>query len=107
MLTTVAFPKADVSVYNDKKGRHVCQRLKEIIPGWRFLSALDGEEYYYQQLFLRVPFRCEKDLLSDSNVSRTYEEECYYLRNLIKQEEGALSSLEDAAKRNFSIHYTS
>ena len=53
---------------------------------------------------MSVPFRCEKDLLSDSNVSRTYKEECY-LRNLIKQEEDALSSLEDAAKRNFSVHY--
>ena len=78
--------------------------LKEIIPRWWFLSALDGEEYYYQQLLLSVPFRREKDLLSDSNVSRTYKEECY-LRNLIKQEEDALSSLKDVAKRNFSVHY--
>ena len=77
--------------------------LKAIIPRWRFLSALDGEEYHYQQLLLSGPFGC-KDLLSDSNVSRTYKEECY-LRNLIKQEEDALSSLEDAAKRNFSVHY--
>ena len=30
--------------------------------------------------------------------------ECY-LRNLIKQEEDALSSMESAAKRSFSVHY--
>ena len=90
-------------MYNDAQGRHVRQRLKEVIPRWRLL---DGEEYYYQQLLLNIPFRREKDLLSDSNMSTTYKEECY-LRNLIKQEEDALSSLEDAAKRNFSVHYIS
>ena len=37
------------------------------------------------------------------NISKTYKEECY-LRDLIKQED-AISSLEDAAKRSFSVHY--
>ena len=61
-------------MYNDAQGRHVCQRLKEVIPRWRFLTSLDGEEYYYQQLLLNIPFRREKDLLSDSNMSKTYKE---------------------------------
>ena len=55
-------------VYNDAQGRHVCQRLKVVISRWKFLTSLDGEEYYYQQLLLNIPFRREKDLLSDSNV---------------------------------------
>ena len=57
---------------------------------WLFVSALD-EEYCFQQLLLSVPHR-RQDLLSDSNVSKTQ----WYLRNLIRQEEDAFSSLEDA-----------
>ena len=79
----------------------MCQRLKEVIPRWRFLSPLDGELYYYQHLLLNIAFRSEKDLLSN-NISKTYKE-CY-LRDVIKQED-AISSLEDAAKRSFSVHY--
>ena len=37
-------------VHTDAQGRHVCQRIKEVIPRWRFLSPLDGELYYYQHL---------------------------------------------------------
>ena len=48
--TTAAFLSRRLHVYNDAQGRHVCQRLKEVIPRWRFLTSLDGEEYYYQQL---------------------------------------------------------
>ena len=44
---------------------------------------LDRELYYFLQVLLNIPFRKEKDLLSNSNVSKTYKEECY-LRNLIK-----------------------
>ena len=85
-------------VYIDTQGRHACQMLKEVIPRWRFLTSLDGDEYY-QQLLLNITITRKKDLLSDSNVSKTYKEECY-LRNLIKQMEDALCSLEDAAERN-------
>ena len=104
-MTTAAFPKVDVCMYTltDAQGRHVRQRLKEVIPRWRFLSPLDGELYYYQHLLLNIAFRSEIDLLSNSNISKTYKEECY-LRDLIKQED-AISSLEDAAKRSFSVHY--
>ena len=45
-------------VYTDTQGRHVCQRLKEVIPRWRFLSPLDGELYYYQQLLLMNALEC-------------------------------------------------
>ena len=83
-------------VYTDAQGRHVCQRLKEAIPRW-FLSPLDGELYYYQHLLLNIALRSEIGLLSNSNIY----EECY----LRKQEEDAISSLEDAAKRSFSVHY--
>ena len=41
-------------------------------------------------------------MLSNINISKTCKE-CY-LRDLIKQED-AISSLEDAAKRNFNVHY--
>jgi hypothetical protein len=54
-------------------------------------------------MLLNVAFGREKDLLSNSNISKTYKE-CY-LRNLIKQEEDSISSLEDAAKRSFSVQY--
>ena len=65
--------------------------MPETIPRWRFLTPLDGEQYYYQQLLLNVCFRKEDDLLSDNNMSKTYKEECF-LRNIIKQEEDALTS---------------
>ena len=101
-MTTAAFPKVNdcMHVYIDAQGRHVCQRLKEVIHRWRFLSPLDGE--LYQHLLLNMAFRSEIDLLSNSNISKTYKE-CY-LRDLIKQED-AISSLKDAAKRSFSVHY--
>ena len=64
----------------------------------RKVSGIYGPMEYYQQLLLHSPFRREDELLSDSNVSNTYKEECYLRNNIIKQEEDALSSLEDAAK---------
>ena len=63
---------------------------------------MDGELYYYQHLLLNIAFRSEKDLLSNSNISKTYKE-CYQ-RDLIKHED-AISFLEDAVKRTFSVHY--
>ena len=71
---------------------------------WRFLTPLDGNEYYYQVLLFNVPFRSEGELISDPNASGTLKEECF-LRNLVRQEEDALDALEKACRRNFSIQY--
>ena len=49
-----------VHVYTDAQGRHVCQRLKEVIPRWMFLSLLDGELYYYQHLLLNIALEVRK-----------------------------------------------
>ena len=88
----------------DRSGRSNAPRDKEVFPRWRFLTPLSGEEYYYQLLLLSVPFRNEKDLFSDNNVSKSYREECF-LRDLVKQGEDSLNAVEDAAQRNFSVEY--
>ena len=49
-------PKSRQSrVLADRSGRSNAPRDKEVIPRWRFLTPLSGEEYYYQ-LLLSVPF---------------------------------------------------
>jgi hypothetical protein len=50
---------------------------------------------------LRIPFQIEKELISDSNCSKTYKEECSLRGLLLNQEEAAQESLEEAARRNF------
>ena len=90
--------------HKDKKDRVVAPRDKKVLPRKRFLTPLDGEDYYYQLLLIEVPFRSEGDLMSEDNVSKTYKEECF-LRGLTKQDEDALASLEEASNRNFNIKY--
>ena len=75
-------------------------RDSKVLPRWRFLTPLDGNEYYYQVLLLNVPFRSEGELISDPNASGTFKEEC-----LVRQEEDALDALDKACRRNFSIQY--
>ena len=104
-LDTSKVPKSRQSrVLTDRSGRSIAPRDKEVIPRWRILTPLSGEEYYYHLLLLSVPFRNEKDLISDNNVSKSYREECF-LRDLVKQGEDSLNALEDAAQRNFSVDY--
>ena len=88
----------------DRKERVAAPRDSKVLPRWRFLTPLDGNEYYYQVLLLNVPFRSEGELISDPNASGTFKEECF-LRNLVRQEEDALDALEKACRRNFSIQY--
>ena len=83
--------------------RVAAPRDSKVLPRWRFLTPLDGNEYYYQVLLLNVPFRSEGELISDPNASGTFKEECF-LRNLVRQEEDALDALEKAFRRNFSIY---
>ena len=64
--------------------RVAAPRDSKVLPRWRFLTPLDGNEYYYQVLVLNVPFRSEGELVSDPNASGTFKEECF-LRNLVKQ----------------------
>ena len=88
----------------DRKERVAAPRDSNVLPRWRFLTPLDGNEYYYQVLLFNVPFRSEGELISDPNASGTFKEECF-LRNLVRQEEDALDALEKACRRNFSIQY--
>ena len=64
--------------------RVAAPRDSKVLPRWRFLTPLDGNEYYYQVLLLNVPFRSEGELISDPNASGTFKEECF-LRNLVRQ----------------------
>ncbi len=88
----------------DRKGRVVAPRDRSVLTRKRFMTPLNGEEYYYQMLLVNEPFRSEGDLISALNVSKTFKEECF-LRELVKQDEDALASLEDASNRNFGVKY--
>ena len=84
----------------DMKGRYVVKRKQSIIPRYRFLTAADKEEFYYKQLLLKVPFRSDKDLVSEDNESKTYQEECY-IRELFIQEDELDVSFKEMKSRNF------
>lgn len=88
----------------DRKDRVAAPRDHKVLPRWRFLTQLDGNEYYYQVLLLNVPFRSEGGLISERNASKNFKEECF-LRNLIEQGEDALNSLDKASRLNFSVTY--
>ena len=60
------------------------------------------EEYYMQKLVLNVPLCKDKPLLSHSNKSGTYMEECA-IRHLVSEGDDALSALHDARERGFSV----
>jgi hypothetical protein len=61
----------------DQNENKVIKRQKVLIPRYHFLTPLDGEKFYYQQLLLKVPYLSEAELLSGENGSHTYKEECY------------------------------
>ena len=55
-----------------------------------------------QKLVLNVPLHEDKPLLSHSNKSGTYTEECA-LKQLLSEGDDALNALHDARERGFSI----
>ena len=62
-----------------------------------------GQDYYYQQLLLKVPFRCADpgSFISPSNSAGTLEQECI-LRGIVPSEaDGGMPALirSDAEKR--------
>ena len=68
-------PKQNV-FHMDQENNFIVKRNKALIPRYRFLTPLDGEAFYYQELLTKVPFR-EDTLLSKENKTGTYKEECY------------------------------
>src|SRR6266516_749511 len=59
----------------DLNGRYVIKRQKDILVRFHHTSIESGEEFFYQQLLLRFPFRDETELL---NNFATYKEHFQY-----------------------------
>ena len=78
----------------------VYKRTKPLIPWTHFLTALDGEEFYYQQLLWQIPFQDDRAILTTDNVTRTFKEECY-LRGLFDYQDEVDTSLKEMKDRNF------
>ena len=78
----------------------VYKRTKPLIPRTHFLTALDGEEFYYQQLLWQIPFQDDRAILTTDNVTRTFKEECY-LRGLFDYQDEVDTSLKEMKDRNF------
>ena len=52
----------------------VYKQIKPLIPQTHLLTALDGEEFYYQQLLWQIPFQDDRAILTTDNVTRTFKE---------------------------------
>ncbi|XP_071137190.1 uncharacterized protein [Mytilus edulis] len=88
------------TIYTDVQGRYVVQRIKSLIPRYRFLTPLDSEAFYFQTLLLNVSYRSENELLSQENTSQTYKEECY-LRSLFDSSDALDIVFSEMTDRNF------
>ena len=72
-LTTTIWNQHSKKQTSGKISKRVAApRDSKVLPRWRFLTPLDGNEYYYQVLLLNVPFRSEGELISDPNASGTW-----------------------------------
>ena len=78
----------------------VYKRAKPLIPRTHFLTVLDGEQYYYQQLLWNIPFRDDKNLITSENVTKTFKEECY-IRGVFDYKDDIDMSLNEMKERNF------
>eukprot|EP00795_Rhopilema_esculentum_P014987 gene14987-6142_t len=85
-------------------GRRWKQRKVEAVAWWRFYlpNGENQENYYMQKLVLNLPLRKETPVISPNNVSKTYMEECA-IRNLIEEQDDAMTALQDARQRGFSL----
>jgi len=89
------------SVQRDQNGRFIAKRSKPVFARVRFLTFTEGEEYYFQQLLLRLPFR-NTEFVSEGNFSRTFKEECY-LRCIIEEGDEVEEGLELAVKKGYVL----
>ncbi|XP_065058005.1 uncharacterized protein LOC135685854 isoform X1 [Rhopilema esculentum] len=92
------------AVLVDRMGRRWKQRKVEAVARWRFYlpNGENQENYYMQKLVLNLPLRKETPVISPNNVSKTYMEECA-IRNLIEEQDDAMTALQDARQRGFSL----
>ena len=79
--------KREKGVYYDKQNYRIVQRAKSIITRCVVTYKLDGEKHYDQKLVLNVSFRSIEELISDSNHTKTYREECTVRGLLYEQED--------------------
>jgi hypothetical protein len=80
-------------------------KTRPVVIDWT-LPDKHGQDYYYQQLLLKVPFRCADpgSFISPSNSAGTLEQECI-LRGIVPSEaDGGMPALirSDAEKRLFT-----
>jgi hypothetical protein len=84
----------------DQNENKVIKRQKVLIPRYQFLTPLDGEHFYYQQLLLKIPYFFEAELLSGENGSHTNKEECY-IRSLFESHDEIDVAFKEMKIRNF------
>ena len=103
ITNTLTQPRS-TRTYIDMKGRKWKERKTEAVARWKFYmpNGDNQEQYYMQQLVLKLPLCKDTPIISKNNTSGTYMEECA-LRNLLSQDEDALALLHDARQRGFSI----
>ncbi len=65
-----------------------------------FTTPLDGETFFFQQLLLKVPFRSTCEVISETNKSGNYKEECF-MRGLFDTQDEFDVSFQEMKYRNF------
>ena len=88
------------NVWIDQNENRVIKRQNVLIPRYQFLTPLDGENFYYQQLLLKVPHFSEAELLSGENGSHTYKGKCY-IRGLFESRDEIDVAFKEMKIRNF------
>ncbi len=78
----------------------VYKKNKALIPRTHFLTALDGERFYYQQLLWNIPFRDDTKLISPENVSKTYKEQCF-IQGIFDEHDDLDVSFAEMKRRKF------
>ncbi len=90
----------------DKKGRKVALRQHEVVVRWCFfLPHSDRQEQHYEQkLMLNLPLTSHdvKNIISPTNKTKTYLEECA-LRGLLNKEQDAMLALQNAGKQGWDL----
>jgi hypothetical protein len=90
-ILPVARQKAGKTYVTDKHGSVIRKRTKQVVPRWHWKTPhKDGEAFYYQQILLTQPFRDREELLSAENSGKTYREECYLRKIVVKDNEQSL-----------------
>ncbi len=79
---------------------YVIRRTKSLVIRTHFTTPLDGESFFLQPILLKVPFRSTASLISESNNSGNYKEECF-LRGLFDAQDEFDVRFQDMKYRNF------